>query len=142
MSTIEDYNAGIHHSNNYVIAVIDSPEEAERATDALHAAGFAHDAVALSPEAKVCVTPLAESPAMEGSLGAPATQAQGLLTEEGLDHEEYAEARLQCHVVLRVNTAGGAQVEQARRVLATHHAYNIKRVGRWTRENLSDRLDG
>jgi hypothetical protein len=142
MSTHEHYTIAILHSNNYVMAVIDSPEEAELATGALYAAGFAENAVALSPEAKVCLIPLAESPAMRGSLGQPPTQAQEMLTEEGLDHAEYAAARLQCHVVVRVNTAGNAQVEQARRVLVAHHAHSIKRVGRWTRENLSNLLDG
>jgi hypothetical protein len=142
MSIHEDYTSGIPHTANYVIAVIDSHEEAQRATDALHVVGFAHDAVALSPEAKACLTPLVKSPAMEGSLGEPPTEAGKLFTEEGLDQEEYAEERLQCHVVLRINTAGHEQVQQARRVLAAHHAHTIMRVGRWTREKLSDRLDG
>jgi hypothetical protein len=142
MSIREDYTSDIPHTANYVIAVIDSHEEAQRATDALHAVGFADDAVALSPEAKACSTPLVKSPAMEGSLGEPPTEAEKLFTEEGLNQEEYAEERLQCHVVLRINTAGHEQVEWARRVLAAHHAHTIMRVGRWTRENLSDRLDG
>ncbi len=142
MSIHEDYTSGIPHTANYVIAVIDSHEEAQRVTGALHAVGFADDAVALSPEVKVCSTPLVKSPAMEGSLGEPPTEAEKLFAEEGLNQEEYAEERLRCHVVLRINTAGHEQVEQARRVLAAHHAHTIMRVGRWTRENLSDRLDG
>ena len=142
MSIHEDYTSGIPHTANYVIAVIDNHEEAQRATDALHTIGFAYDAVALSPEAKACSTPLVKSRAMQGSLGEPPNEAGKLFTEEGLDQEEYAEQRLQCHVVLRINTAGHEQVEQARRVLAAHHAHTIMRVGRWTRENLSDRLDG
>jgi hypothetical protein len=141
MSMYEDYTTSVPHSNNYVMAVIDDHEEAWHATEALHAAGFAYNAVALSPEVKVCSTPLVQSPAMARSLGEPPTQMQELLTEEGLDHAEYALARLQCHVVLRI-TAKGAQVEEARRVLVAHHAHSIKRVGRWTRENLSSRLDG
>ena len=138
----EDYTSGIPHSANYVIAVIDSHEEAQRATVALHAVGFANNAVALSPEAIVCSTPLVKSSAMEGSLGEPPTEAGKLFTEEGLNQEEYAEERLRCHVVLRINTAGHEQVEQARRVLAANHAHTIMRVGRWTRENLSSRLNG
>ena len=137
----EEYTFGIPHTANYVIAVIDSQEEAQRASDALHSVGFA-DAVALSPEAKACLTPLVKSLAMQGSLGEPPTEAKKLFTEEGLDQEAYAMERLQCHVVLRINAAGHDQVEQARRVLASHHAHTIMRVGRWTRENLSDRLDG
>jgi hypothetical protein len=138
----EDFTTSIPHSYNYVMAVIDDHEEAWRATDALYAAGFAYNSVALSPEVRVCLTPLADSPSMARSLGEPPTQIQEMLTEEGLDHAQYALARLQCHVVLRVNASGHAQVEEARRVLAAHHAHNIKRVGRWTRENLSSRLDG
>jgi hypothetical protein len=142
MSIHEDYASGTPYSANYVIAVIDGQEEAQRAAGALHAAGFPDAAVGLSPEVKACLTPLVKSPAMEGSLGEPPTEAEKMFTEEGLDHEKYAKERLQCHVVLRITTAGHEQVEQARRVLAAHHAHTIMRVGRWTRENLSDRLDG
>jgi len=142
MSMHEEYPSGLPHSANYVIAVIDGQQEALRATSALHAAGFSEAAVGLSPEARACLIPLVNSPAMEGSLGQPPTAAEKLFTEEGLDQEKYAKERLQCHVVLRITTAGQDQVEQARRVLAAHHAHTIMRVGRWTRETLSDRFDG
>jgi hypothetical protein len=58
MSIHEDYPSGMPHTANYVIAVIDGQEEALRAADALHAAGFPDAAVGLSPEAKACLTPL------------------------------------------------------------------------------------
>ena len=78
-----------------------------------------------------------------GGVAGPASHRGGkTVSEEGLDQEKYAKERLQCHVVLRITTAGQDQVEQARRVLAAHHAHTIMRVGRWTRETLSDRFDG
>ena len=47
MSIYEDYTSGVPHSANYVIAVIDGQEEAQRAAGALHAAGFPDAAVGL-----------------------------------------------------------------------------------------------
>ena len=46
MSVHEDYTSDIPHSANYVIAVIDSHEEAQRATDALQQGGPTAEAIA------------------------------------------------------------------------------------------------
>jgi hypothetical protein len=130
------------HFSNYVIAVIEDREEAERAAAALHTAGFAQDAIVLSPEVDPRATPLQESEGMEHSLAEPPTTAEKLFTEEGLDQELYATERARGHVVVRVRTENDTNVESARKELATHHAYAIRHVGKWMGETLSDAPDG
>lgn len=136
MADTGQYAQGEVPFDNYVIAVIDTPEEAQHTADALKAKGFvATDIVVSSPLQRG--TP--ESQAKQGTLADEPSPTQFNLTEEGLDQEEYATERRRGHVVIQVQAKKDEQVERAREILAAHHAHAIKRVGTWTRENLPNR---
>ncbi len=133
MTTSEPYAEGEVPFTNYVIAVLDTPEAAQETADALKARGFAANDIALSAPLRRETPP---SQAQQGTLADPPTTGEQVLTEEGLDQAEYATARRDGHVVIQVHTPEDEDVERAHAVLVAQHAHTIKRVGRWTRENL------
>lgn len=136
MASSNEYAKGEVPFKNYVIAVLDTPAEADRTADALQAGGFAPtDIVVSSPLRRN--TP--ESEREQGTLADPPTKTQSVLTEEGLDQDEYATERRNGHVVIQVQAKKDEQVERAHEILVANHAHTIKRVGTWTRENLPER---
>jgi hypothetical protein len=132
---INDYDKGTVPFKDYVIAVLDTPVEAKAAAEALEAGGFATDDVVLSAPLRPN-TP--ESERKQGTLADPPTEAQTILTEEGLDQEQYAMERRRGHVVVQVHTPHREDVDRAHAILVAHQAHTIKRVGTWTRENLPE----
>ncbi len=137
-SNQQDYTRNPADFSDYVIALIDSREDAQRAAEALHAAGFANEDIVLSPEAEEGTHPLEKSKGMEDTLAEPPTTGEKLFTEEGIEQEQYAEERAKGHVAVRVHTPRDEEVASAREVLAEHHAYAIRHVGQLAREILSD----
>lgn len=119
--------------DNYVIAVLDAPEDAQETRRALEARGFTATDIAVSAPLHRN-TPKSERE--QGTLADPPTTGERLLTEEGLDQAEYATERERGHVVIQVKTPELEDVDRAHAVLVAHQAHTIKRVGRWTRENL------
>lgn len=115
---------------NYVIAVLDRPEDDQEVVEALRAHGFAPADIVFSapPEQQE-----------QGTLADPPTLAERLFTEEGLDQAEYATARERGYVVIQVHTPESEDVDRAHAILVAHQAHTIKRVGTWTRENLPER---
>lgn len=118
---------------DYVIAVLDMPEDVQDAMEALTARGFAADDILLSAPVR---SGMPESEREQGTLADPPTQAESLLTEEGFDQEQYALERRRGHAVIQVRTPHMEDVDRAHAILAAHEAHAIKRVGTWTRENL------
>jgi hypothetical protein len=118
---------------DYVIAALRTPEEAERAVKDLEAGGFRDEDVRLSapPEEQQGQHKL-------GTLADTPSPAKRVFTEEGLDQERYEAERQWGHVIVHVRTPHADDVERARAILVAHHAHSIKRVGRWTRENLPE----
>jgi hypothetical protein len=133
MTSSELYAQGKVPFTNYVIAVLDTAEEARETAEALKARGFAQTDIVLS-------APLGQDTHKSelGTLADPPTPVEQLLTEEGLDQEEYATARRSGHTVIQVYTPEMEDVDRAHAILTTHQAHTIKRVGRWTRENLPE----
>jgi hypothetical protein len=115
---------------NYVIAVLDRPEDDQEVVEALKAHGFAPADIVFS------APPVQQE---QGTLADPPTLAERLFTEEGLDQAEYATAREQGHVVIQVHTPESEDVDRAHAILVAHQAHTIKRVGTWTRENLPNK---
>ena len=128
-----EYARGEVPFTNYVIAVVNTPEEAKTTEEALRAHGFAPADIVLSAPLKPS-TP--ESEREQGTLADPPTTAQSIFTEEGYHQEEYEAERQRGHVVIQVRTPDAKDVDRAHTVLTEHGAHTIKRVGAWTRENL------
>lgn len=136
MRQSEPYAEGKVPFMNYVIAVLDTPEDGQEIVEALEAHGFASTDIALSAPLNQHTPPEQRE---QGTLADPPTTAERLFTEEGLDQAEYAAAREQGHVVIQVHTPESEDVERAHAILVAHQAHTIKRVGTWTRENLPER---
>lgn len=127
------YSKGEVPFGNYVIAVLDTPEQAKAAQEALKKQGFAAADIVLSAPLR----PTTPAPEREqGTLADPPTRGERLLTEEGYDQEIYTAERERGHVVIQVRTPDSRDVDIAHRILVAHNAHTIKRVGTWTRENL------
>ncbi|HEX5157299.1 MAG TPA: hypothetical protein VFW17_08800 [Ktedonobacterales bacterium] len=133
MRQSEPYAEGNAPFMNYVIAVLDTPEDGQEVAEALKAHGFADADIALSSPLNQHTPPEQQE---QGTLADPPTTTQRLFTEEGLDQAEYATAREQGQVVIQVHTPESEDVERAHAILVAHQARTIKRVGTWTRENL------
>jgi hypothetical protein len=133
MKEAEPYAEGTAPFMNYVIAVLDAPEDGQEVVEALEAHGFPPADIVLSAPLNRSTPPAQRE---QGTLADPPTPAEQLFTEEGLDQAEYATARQQGHVVIQVHTPESEDVERAHAILVAHQAHTIKRVGTWTRENL------
>lgn len=133
MTQSEPYAEGKVPFKNYVIAVLDTPEDGQEVAEALKEHGFAAEDIALSAPLNQHTPPEQQE---QGTLADPPTTAERLFTEEGLDQVEYATAREQGHVVIQVHTPESEDVDRAHAILMAHQAKTIKRVGTWTRENL------
>ncbi|HEY7342051.1 MAG TPA: hypothetical protein VH591_14325 [Ktedonobacterales bacterium] len=135
MKEAEPYAEGKVPFMNYVIAVVDTPEDGQEVAVALKAHGFAPADIVLSAPLNQHTPPAQRE---QGTLADPPTPAEQLFTEEGLDQAEYATARQAGHVVIQVHTPESEDVERAHAILVAHQAHTIKRVGTWTRENLPE----
>ena len=133
MRQSEPYAEGNAPFMNYVIAVLDTPEDGPEVVDALKAHGFADADIALSAPLNQHTPPEQQE---QGTLADPPTTAELLFIEEGLAQAEYATAREQGHVVIQVQTPESEDVDRAHAILVAHQARTIKHVGTWTRENL------
>ncbi|HEU5349054.1 MAG TPA: hypothetical protein VFU63_10635 [Ktedonobacterales bacterium] len=129
----QQYARGEVPFTNYVIAVLDTPEQAQQAQEALKEQGFAAADIVLSAPLQPR-TP--ESEREQGTLADPPIRSESLLTEEGYDQEIYATERARGHIVIQVQTPKAKDVDIAHKILTAHGAHTIKRVGTWTRENL------
>jgi hypothetical protein len=127
------YDTGNVPFKDFVIAVLDTPADAKAAADALEAGEFATGDIVLSAPLRP-TTP--ESERKQGTLADPPKGAQSLLTEEGLDQEQYAVERQRAHIVIQVHTPHTEDVDRAHKILVAHQTHTIKRVDTWTRENL------
>jgi len=133
MKEAEPYAEGKVPFMNYVIAVLDMPEDGQEVVEALRTHGFAPADIVLSSPLNQHTLP---SQREQGTLADPPTLAERLFTEEGLDQAEYATARQQGDVVIQVHTPESEDVDRVHAILVAHQAHTIKRVGTWTRENL------
>ena len=136
MKKAEPYAEGKVPFMNYMIAILDAPEDGQEVVEALEAHGFPPADIVLSAPLNRSTLPAQRE---QGTLADPPTPAEQLFTEEGLDQAEYATARQQGHVVIQVHTPESEDVERAHAILVAHQAHTIKRVGTWTRENLLER---
>ena len=119
----------------YVVGAIDDRAEAEEAVRTLRADGFAPDDVVLSAPA----SPGPQARQQEqGTLADAPNTAQRVFTEEGLDQEQFATERQRGRAIIHVHTPHEEDVHRAHAILVAHHAHTLKRVGRWTRENLPE----
>ncbi len=123
-------------SPNWVVGVIDDPEEANTAYKAAIAAGVAKEdivllsgpgATAVVEEKEACMSPLAR-------LYARVTQ---VATDPGNAEREYREEAAQGHAILSIRAESSGQIVRAQEVLMAHHAHRVKHFGQWTLIDLA-----
>ena len=123
------------YPDNYIVAVIDDLQEAERAVEALHQAGFGENEVRLF-EGRHAASQIDDLEKQRGVLERAFTSVRSVASDESIIAEDYEqEARLGHHIVA-VYTAEQAQVDQAYHLLRGYHAHAIEHFGRWVITDL------
>lgn len=126
--------SGAIYPKNYVVGVINDPQEAERSVQALQEAGFAHQDIRLF-HIEELIEHVQEAEKRRNPLQRlVATFQQG--TDEGDDTQVYLEEARLGHHILNVHAANKAQVERVREIITTYHAHTIKYFGTWTIADL------
>jgi len=124
------------YPTNNLLAIIDDGAEADRAAEALKAAGFAPSDIVVfhGPEA------LAEIQSRE----TPITRLRNVwerLTQapdEGEGRDAFLQRLREGRTGLMVYAPTHEQAERARDILIRHHAYGLFYLRRWTAERLPD----
>ncbi len=123
-------------SHNWLVGVIDQPQQAERAVQALRQAGFAEEDVLLlhGPDT---LQRLEAKDEQRGVLGWTHKAVAQIVSDAGSFEGAYAQEASAGHSIINVHTAEKPDIERARAVLAQHGAHYIKHFGPWTISDLS-----
>lgn len=121
---------------NWVVSIIDDPTEADRAVDALRAAGVPGENIHILHGQKALDVAQAHEDAKNPI--AKLISAWGRAsTDPGTAEEEYLDAARQGHSLVNVRAASPEDVQRAREVLLAHHAHHVKHFGKWVSTDLS-----
>jgi hypothetical protein len=125
---------GTCYPANHVGAVIDRREDGEVAAAEMRSAGFSDVCLFHGEEAYASIR--------------AATRHDNALTrawrrlrdvgEEGEFHRHFLSALQQGNSILIAYAASAEQVDQARTILARHHAHGMHYLGAWTLERLAE----
>lgn len=131
---------GDWHTEQYIAAVIDDLNQAERARQALEQAGWKPEDVRLirGKPAVEKIETIEEHRSLPERLGAA---VRGTTSEEGPISEAYEAEAEQGHQILAASAADPEQVEQARQILARHQAHDVEYFGSWAITDLPARED-
>ncbi len=123
------------YPHNYIVAVIDDRAEAEQAAEALSSAGWPENDIRLFAGQKIA--PRLEQIEEQRSLPEKlAADVRHYVSDEGVMAEDYEEDARLGHQILAIYTPDDAKVEQARALLAAHHAHSIEHFGTWVITDL------
>lgn len=126
---------GSWYPEDYIVAVIDHPAEAERAAEALRSAGWPATDVRLFAGTQVAshLNNIEEQQSLPKKLAA---DVRHYVSDEGVMGEDYEEDARLGHNILAVYTPNDDKVEQARTLLTAHHAHSIEHFGKWVITDL------
>lgn len=123
-------------SASWVVGVIDSTDEAERAVRAAHETGYGEEDVVVlhgADAVKLQRTKEQQSPVYK----AYAWLARAL-TDPGTAEQEYLEEAKQGRSIVSIRAEEPDEVDHAVRLLDEFHAHRVKHFGRWV---LTDHRD-
>ena len=125
----ERLHDGVHYPTGHLLALLQDPQAAEQAAQALHDAGFLDVEVVSGQHAlrAIEVTEQQESP-----LRRAWERLSQVLEDEEDARQEYLEALGQGHAVLLVYAPHRSQLDQAAGILKAHQAHAMRFFGRWT----------
>jgi ATP phosphoribosyltransferase len=126
---------GSWYPENYIVAVIDHPAEAEQAAEALRKAGWPAMDVRLFAGTEVAthLNKIEEHRSLPKKLAA---DVRHVVSDEGIIGEDYEEEARLGHQILAVYTPNDNKVEQARTLLTAHGAHSIEYFGKWVITDL------
>ena len=126
---------GSWYPENYMVAVIDHPAEAEQAAEALRQAGWPAIDVRLFAGTQVAthLDKIEEHRSLPKKLAA---DVRHVVSDEGVMGEDYEEEARLGHQILAVYTPNDDKVEQARTLLAAHGAHSVEYFGKWVITDL------
>jgi hypothetical protein len=126
----------LNQPSNWLVGVIDDPQQAEAAERELLAAGFARDDVLLlqGPEA---LQRLQARDERRGPLGWVMKAVADIVTDAGMFEDAYADEARAGHAILNLQVSEQNQIERARDIVAAHGGHYIKHFGSWVISDLS-----
>ncbi len=129
-----DTHSGALYPNNYVIAVIDNPQDAEKAVQTLRDAGYGSEDIRLF-RGQELVEMLQEKEQKQGVMDRIASAfLRG--SDDGDDLQKYVEEARKGHSVINVYERKSENANHIRDILAPFHAHTIKHFGTWTITNI------
>ncbi len=126
----------LDQTSNWLVGVIDSPEVAEQAIQALLQAGFNQDDVLLThgPDA---LRRLEAKDEKRGPLGWVHKAVANIVTDAGAFQDTYATEASAGHSIINIHTDDEAYIKRGHDILKQHGAHYIKHFGPWTITDLS-----
>ena len=126
---------GSWYPEDYIVAVIDHPAEAEQAGEALRKAGWPAMDVRLfaGTQAASHENQIDDQQSLPKKLAA---DVRDVVSDEGAMSEDYEQDARMGHQILAVYTPNDDKVEQARTLLTAHHAHSIEHFGKWVITDL------
>lgn len=121
---------------NWVVSIIDDPEEADRAATALRTAGIPDDDVMVLHGQQALDVAQAKEDA-KNPISKVLSAWGRASTDPGTSEEEYLEAARQGHSLVNVRAESPEDVRRAREVLLAHHGRHVKHFGKWVSTDLS-----
>ncbi len=128
--------AGSVYPKDYLVAVFDDLQDAEKAVQALRDAGFGAEDIRLlrGQELIERFQNVENVEKKQNLLSRLASAFRG--AEEGADTAAYLEEARRGHSILNVYAGKAERAEQISNILTRYHAHLIKYYGNWTITNL------
>jgi hypothetical protein len=120
----------IGESASWVVGVIDTPEEAERAEQAARATGYREDDLVVLHGADAVNVQQAKEQQLNPISKVFAWLARAT-TDPGTAEQEYTEEAKQGHSIVSIRAEEPDEVDRAVRLLDTYHAHRVKHFGQW-----------
>ena len=127
------YHFGTYYPTGYVVAVLDSSNQAKQAAHALYEAGFDADQVRVFTADEVL--------AIDGRFRQERTLAQrighALAADEGEAEQEYLGAAQRGHAFVTVHAPDAAEARRVAAIVTQQGAYDVRHYGRALLTDLS-----
>jgi len=117
-------------TQDWLVGVIDNPQDAERATQALYDAGFAQGDV-MTLHGPAAVQRLNAKDEQRNIVSKVYSTLTNTLSDAGRFEGDYANEAHAGHSVMNVHVVEPDRVEQARQILAAHNAHTLRYFSRW-----------
>lgn len=126
----------LDQSSNWMVGVIDDPQQAEQAQRDLVQAGFPQDGVLLL-HGQEALQRMRAKDEQRGPLGWVHKAVASIATDASAFQDNYADEANAGHTIVNVHVSEQDQMERARQILVAHNAHYIKHFGTWVVSDLS-----